>query len=142
MADTLLFVPTYNECENAPRMARELAALPIDADILFVDDNSPDGTGKLLEELKSEISRLIVHHRSGKLGIGTAHAEAIAWAYSQGYKVLVTLDCDFTHSPTDIPAMIKASGCMATIGVKSRMKVFILRLCGRTLVARKNDLPS
>ena len=109
MADTLLFVPTYNERDNAPRMARELAALPIDADILFVDDNSPDGTGKLLEELKSEISRLIVHHRSGKLGIGTAHAEAIAWAYSQGYKVLVTLDCDFTHSPTDIPTMIKAS---------------------------------
>lgn len=109
MADTLLFVPTYNERDNAPRMARELAALPIDADILFVDDNSPDGTGKLLEELKSEIPRLTVHHRSGKLGIGTAHAEAIAWAYSQGYKILVTLDCDFTHSPSDIPAMIKAS---------------------------------
>ena len=109
MAEILLFVPTYNECDNAPRMARELAALPLDADILFVDDNSPDGTGKLLEDIKKEIPRLIVHHRSGKLGIGTAHAEAIAWAYQQRYKILVTLDCDFTHSPADIPAMIHAA---------------------------------
>jgi dolichol-phosphate mannosyltransferase len=52
MPDTLLFVPTYNERDNAPRMARELVALALDADVLFVDDNSPDGTGKLLEELK------------------------------------------------------------------------------------------
>ena len=109
MSEILIFVPTYNECDNAPRMARELAALPIAADILFFDDNSPDGTGKLLEEIKKEISRLIVHHRSGKLGIGTAHSEAIAWAYQKGYKILVTLDCDFTHSPADIPAMIRAA---------------------------------
>jgi len=109
MSELLIFVPTYNECDNAPRMARELAALPLDADILFVDDNSPDGTGKLLDEIKKEIPRLIVHHRSGKLGIGTAHAEAIAWAYQKGYKTLVTLDCDFTHSPSDIPAMIRAT---------------------------------
>lgn len=109
MAEILLFIPTYNECDNAPRMARELAALPLDADILFVDDNSPDGTGKLLEDIKKEIPQLIVHHRSGKLGIGTAHAEAIAWAYQQQYKILVTLDCDFTHSPSDIPAMIRAT---------------------------------
>ena len=119
MPDTLIFVPTYNERDNAPRMARELAALPLDADILFVDDNSPDGTGKLLEELKKEIPRLIVHHRSGKLGIGTAHSEAIAWAYHQKYKTLVTLDCDFTHSPADIPSMIGAAQ-NADIAVGSR----------------------
>jgi dolichol-phosphate mannosyltransferase len=119
MAEILLFVPTYNECDNAPRMARELAELPLDADILFVDDNSPDGTGKLLEDIKKEIPRLIVHHRSGKLGIGTAHAEAIAWAYQQRYKILVTLDCDFTQSPADIPAMIGATE-KADIAVGSR----------------------
>ena len=119
MPDTLLFVPTYNERDNAPRMARELVALALDADVLFVDDNSPDGTGKLLEELKKEIPRLIVHHRSGKLGIGTAHSEAIAWAYSQKYKTLVTLDCDFTHSPADIPSMIGAAQ-NADIAVGSR----------------------
>jgi dolichol-phosphate mannosyltransferase len=119
MPDTLIFVPTYNERDNAPRMARELVALALDADVLFVDDNSPDGTGKLLEELKKEIPRLIVHHRSGKLGIGTAHSEAIAWAYSQKYKTLVTLDCDFTHSPADIPSMIGAAQ-NADIAVGSR----------------------
>lgn len=119
MPETLLFVPTYNERDNAPRMARELAALAVDADILFVDDNSPDGTGNLLEELKKEIPRLLVHHRSGKLGIGTAHSEAIAWAYSQKYKTLVTLDCDFTHAPADIPSMIAAAQ-NADIAVGSR----------------------
>jgi dolichol-phosphate mannosyltransferase len=119
MSELLIFVPTYNERDNAPRMARELAALPLDADFLFVDDNSPDGTGKLLDEIKKEIPRLIVHHRSGKLGIGTAHAEAISWAYQKGYKILVTLDCDFTHSPADIPTMIGATE-KADIAVGSR----------------------
>lgn len=119
MSELLIFVPTYNECDNAPRMARELATLPLDADILFVDDNSPDGTGKLLEDIKKEIPRLIVHHRSGKLGIGTAHSEAIAWAYQHKYKILVTLDCDFTHSPTDIPSMIGATE-KADLAVGSR----------------------
>jgi dolichol-phosphate mannosyltransferase len=109
MPDTLLFVPTYNERDNAPRMARELADLGLDADILFVDDNSPDGTGALLDALRTEIPRLRVHHRAGKLGIGSAHAETIAWAYSEGYTRLVSLDCDFTHSPRDIPTLLAAA---------------------------------
>ena len=100
-------------------MACELAALPLDADVLFTDDNSPDGTGKLLEELKKEIPRLVVRHRPGKLGIGSAHADAISWAYGKGYKVLVTLDCDFTHSPSDIPTMIDAARS-ADLAVGSR----------------------
>ena len=106
MSNTLIFIPTYNERENAPRMAREISALQLDADILFVDDNSPDGTGKLLDQLTSELPRLIVHHRQSKLGIGSAHSQAIKWAYSKGYKTLVTLDCDYTHSPSDISAML------------------------------------
>lgn len=103
---TLIFVPTYNERDNAPRMAGELAALGLDADLLFVDDNSSDGTGQLLDALRPEIPRLTVRHRAGKLGIGSAHSEAISWAYDQGYQVLVSLDCDFTHSPSDIPEML------------------------------------
>lgn len=105
---TLIFIPTYNESENAPRMCAEIHKLGLDADVLFVDDNSPDGTGKSLEAFKAKFPRLIVHHRSGKLGIGSAHFEAIEWAYDQGYEVMVTLDCDFTHSPSDIPKMIDA----------------------------------
>ena len=123
----LIFVPTYNERDNAPRMARELAALGLDADLLFVDDNSPDGTGSLLDALKSEIPRLTVHHRTGKLGIGSAHAEAIQWAYRQGYTTLVSLDCDFTHSPGDIPAMLHEAETH-DVAVGSRW-------------ARKNSLP-
>lgn len=102
----LIFVPTFNERDNAPRMAKAIAELGLDADILFVDDNSPDGTGRLLDDLRAEIPRLLVHHRSGKLGIGSAHAGAIAWAYDQGYTTMVTLDCDFTHNPGDIPRLL------------------------------------
>jgi dolichol-phosphate mannosyltransferase len=106
---TLIFVPTYNESKNAPRLCAEVDNLGLDSDILFVDDNSPDGTGAVLESLKAQYPRLIVHHRTGKLGIGSAHAEAIRWAYDQGYTVLLTMDGDFSHSPADIPAMLKAA---------------------------------
>jgi dolichol-phosphate mannosyltransferase len=108
-------------------MAREIAALGLDADILFVDDSSPDSTADLLDALKPEIPRLIIRRRAGKFGIGSAHAEAIAWAYEQGYTTLVSLDCDFTHSPTDISAMIDTvRRCDVAVG--SRW-------------ARKNSLP-
>jgi dolichol-phosphate mannosyltransferase len=117
MPDLLIFVPTYNEFENAPQMARELAALGLEADLLFVDDNSPDGTGKRLESLRAEIPQLLVQHRPGKQGIGSAHAETISWAYEQGYKTLVSLDCDFTHSPKDIPKLLQAAtDCDLAVG--------------------------
>ena len=105
---TLIFIPTYNERENAPRICEEIFAMGLDADVLFIDDNSPDGTGDAIEVLKPKHPRLIVRHRTGKLGIGSAHAEAIEWAYEKGYCRLVTLDCDFTHSPSDIPSLISA----------------------------------
>lgn len=108
LSKTLIFIPTYNESGNAPRMCEEIHKLGLDADVLFVDDNSPDGTGKLLDQLTPRFPRLIVHHRSGKLGIGSAHFDAIQWAYAQGYERMVTMDCDFTHSPSDIPKMIQA----------------------------------
>ena len=117
MDKILIFVPTFNERDNAPRMVEEIHHLGLDADVLFVDDNSPDGTGRALEEIKPKFPRLIVQHRSGKLGVGSAHAEAIEWAYEQGYNLLVTLDCDFTHSPTDIPALLeKLKTCDIVLG--------------------------
>jgi dolichol-phosphate mannosyltransferase len=106
--ETLIFVPTYNERDNAERMVRELAALRLDADMLFMDDGSPDGTGDILDALAVEIPRLTVIHRAGKQGIGSAHAEAISRAYDQGYDRLITLDCDFTHKPTDIFKLLEA----------------------------------
>jgi dolichol-phosphate mannosyltransferase len=114
---TLVFVPTYNERDNALRMCVAINEIGLDADILFMDDNSPDGTGRLLEELKSRFPRLIVRHRTGKLGLGSAHLEAIQWAYDHDYQVLVTMDGDFTHSPSDIPTLISAARqCDLSIG--------------------------
>jgi len=116
-ADTLIFIPTYNERDNAPAMCEEVHKLGLDADVLFMDDHSPDGTGEALEAIKPRFPRLMVHHRAGKLGIGTAHFEAIQWAYDQGYRILVTLDCDFTHSPKDIPELIStAANCDIVVG--------------------------
>ena len=114
---TLIFIPTYNERENAPRMCEEVHQLGLDADVLFVDDHSPDGTGDVLDSLKTRFPRLVIQHRPGKLGIGSAHLDAIGWAYDQKYEQLVTMDCDFSHSPSDIPAMIEAAGdCDVSIG--------------------------
>jgi dolichol-phosphate mannosyltransferase len=116
---TLIVVATYNEADNAPLMCEQIAQLALDADVLFVDDNSPDGTGRILEALKPRYPRLLVRHRAGKLGVGSAHREAIDWAYDQGYRTLVTMDGDFSHSPADIPAMIEAVEC-CDVSVASR----------------------
>ena len=102
-------VPTYNERDNAPQMVADIGALGLDADVLFVDDDSPDGTGDLLEALRADHPRLTVMHRAGKNGIGSAHLDGIAHAYRGGYEQLVTLDCDFSHSPKDIAAFLSAA---------------------------------
>ncbi len=87
-------------------MYQELRALGLDSDIVFLDDNSPDGTGQMLDELAKSDPRLFVIHRPGKLGIGSAHQTGIRWAYDRGYETLVTMDCDFTHSPSDVPRFL------------------------------------
>jgi len=106
---TLIFVPTYNERDNVRPMLAELAVHAPTADYVFMDDNSPDGTGDILDELAAKEPRLKVIHRAGKLGIGGAHLQGIAYAYDHGYDTLVTLDCDFTHSPADIPLLLRQS---------------------------------
>jgi dolichol-phosphate mannosyltransferase len=116
---TLVLVPTYNEQDNAPRMVAAIDALGLDADVLFVDDASPDGTGTLLEALRARHPRLSVRHRSGKNGIGSAHLEGIGYAYEAGYTRLVTLDCDFSHNPADIPRFLQESDA-ADVVVGSR----------------------
>jgi dolichol-phosphate mannosyltransferase len=106
---TLIFIPTYNERDNVRAMCAELLALGLDADVLFCDDSSPDGTGQILDELAQRHKRVQVMHRPGKQGIGSAHLDGIALAYARGYTRLVTLDCDFTHSPSLIPRFLEAS---------------------------------
>jgi|CXWL01.1.fsa_nt_gi dolichol-phosphate mannosyltransferase len=117
LGKTLIFIPTYNERDNAEQMARQILALGLDADVLFMDDHSPDGTGEILDALAKEQPRLTVAHRSGKLGIGSAHQDAIARAYAQGYQTLITMDCDFTHPPSYIrDFMSAAEGVDVVIG--------------------------
>jgi dolichol-phosphate mannosyltransferase len=99
----LFFIPTYNESENVRIIYKLLKGVPLaySFDVLFVDDNSPDGTGKILEEMKLSDPSLYVLHRQGKSGIGSAHKAGIKWAYDNQYDTLITLDCDLTHTPDD-----------------------------------------
>ena len=106
----LLMVPTYNERDNVVTLCERFADLRVPLDILFIDDNSPDGTGAVLDELATRSSAMTVLHRQGKLGIGTAHQAGIAWAYSHGYRVLITMDADFSHDPAYVPAFLAAAG--------------------------------
>ncbi len=102
---TLVFIPTYNEHGNVANICEQILALETGADVLFLDDNSPDGTGDVLDQLAGKHPKVFVIHRSGKLGIGSAHLDGINWAYDREYERLITMDCDFTHSPADIVKM-------------------------------------
>lgn len=116
---TLIFIPTYNEAENAERLCRELTALNLGANILFCDDGSPDGTGEIIDRLAAESSHVRALHRPGKSGIGSAHQDGIRYAYEHGYDTLVTMDCDFTHQPADVQRLLdisRTSGRVVAIG--------------------------
>lgn len=115
----LIFIPTYNEHDNIDTMVNQLLDLQLGLDLLFVDDNSPDGTGKLLEALALKNENVFVEHRSSKLGIGSAHIYGINWAFDKGYDYLITMDCDFTHSPDYINQFL-AQAQTADIVVGSR----------------------
>ena len=103
---TLLMVPTYNERENVEVLYRQLRALDLDVDLLFIDDRSPDGTGAILDGLAATDPRVRVMHRPGKAGVGSAHLAGIRDAYARGYGTLITMDADLTHSPTLIPLFV------------------------------------
>ena len=115
----LIAIPTYNERENLEPLYRRIRELSVQAELLIVDDNSPDGTGKFADQLAAQDRSLRVIHRTGKLGIGSAHRDIIRWAYSHGYQRLLTMDSDFTHQPEDIPSFLIASGeCDVIIGTR------------------------
>ena len=100
--------PTYNEAENLPRLVSALFALPLDLHVLVVDDNSPDGTGKIADEIASQDSRLQVIHRSGKLGLRTAYLSAFQHLMDMDWvDVIVQMDADFSHDPAELTAMVE-----------------------------------
>ena len=110
MSRTLVFAATYNEKNNVVPLVARITAAASDADILIVDDDSPDGTGPLLDELARANHRLMVIHRPGKLGLGSAHQLAMLCAMQNGYDFLVTMDADLSHDPADIPRLLQALG--------------------------------
>ncbi len=109
MNNLLIFIPTYNEAENVNIIYQMIKSLQlrISYDILFLDDNSPDGTGIIIDKLAKEDTHLFTIHRAGKQGIGSAHQVGIDWAYNNNYDSLITMDCDLTHSPEYIVDFFK-----------------------------------
>src|SRR5262249_24410564 len=105
MPRALIVVPTYNERDNVREIAgRLLAALA--TDLLFVDDNSPDGTGGVLDELAAGQPRVHVMHRAGKLGLGTAYIEGFGWGLARGFDYLFEMDADGSHDPKYLPQIL------------------------------------
>src|ERR1700743_531978 len=109
MNQTLIIVPTYNERENLPRMAQKLLSLSVAVDVLVVDDNSPDGTGKIADELATKFPQINVLHRTEKNGLGRAYIAGFKWALAKDYEFIFEMDCDFSHDPEEIPNFLKAA---------------------------------
>lgn len=102
----LVTLCTYNERENLPDLIREIHGVAPQVDILVTDDNSPDGTGELVDQLAAADPRIHVLHRAGKLGLGTATLAGFQYAIEQGYELLVNMDADFSHHPRYLPSLI------------------------------------
>jgi dolichol-phosphate mannosyltransferase len=105
----LVIVPTYNERDNLPVLVQRVMGLPMEVDLLIVDGNSPDGTGKLAEELSAKQPRLKVLHEKEKKGLGRAYCEAFKWALERDYEFIFEMDGDFSHNPDDIPRFVAAA---------------------------------
>jgi len=109
MNKTLVVVPTYNERGNLRPLAQRLLALPTPVDLLVVDDNSPDGTGKLADELAAQYRSIHALHRTEKGGLGRAYVAGFRWALERNYEFIFELDGDFSHNPDDIPMFLEAA---------------------------------
>lgn len=104
----LVALATYNEAENLPGLVDEILRLMPTANILVIDDNSPDGTGKWCDERAAAEPRLACLHRPGKLGLGSATIAGMRWALDKDYEVFVSLDADWSHDPAHVPDLVTA----------------------------------
>ena len=105
----LVLIPTYNERENIGRFLEHFRTSGVSAHLLFVDDNSPDGPGDILDRIVEQNSYIYVIHRPAKLGVGSAHVRGLRWAYENNYQLLITMDCDGTHLAKDIKRFVEKS---------------------------------
>ncbi|MBL4637292.1 MAG: polyprenol monophosphomannose synthase [Kofleriaceae bacterium] len=119
-AGAIICIPTFNERENLPLIVPAvLEALP-EANILVVDDNSPDGTGDLADEIANQDSRVHVLHREGKKGLGKAYLAAFEWALERDYEFIFEFDADFSHKPEYLPGLLELLRTEADVVVGSR----------------------
>ncbi|MGB3764639.1 MAG: polyprenol monophosphomannose synthase [Ornithinimicrobium sp.] len=114
-----IMLPTYNEIQNLTGMVRRLRANVPEATIVVLDDNSPDGTGALADDLAAADSQVQVVHRPRKEGLGRAYMQGMGWARSHGYQVAVQIDADGSHQPEQLPSLIRA-GSQADVVIGSR----------------------
>lgn len=109
MQDALVIIPTFNEKDNVLPISEAVLAGSPRFDILFVDDNSPDGTGKILDVMSMENPRVHVLHRTDKQGLGRAYIAGFRWALERHYAFILEMDADFSHAPSDVPALLEAA---------------------------------
>ena len=107
MSRAIVVIPTYNEAENLPLLVPEVLAQDERLEILVVDDDSPDGTGKLADEIAAEDPRVRVLHRSAKQGLGAAYRAGLARALELDADIVIQMDCDFSHPPSVLPEMLR-----------------------------------
>ncbi len=109
MSNTIVIVPTYNERENLPNVVARVMAIGVNVHMLVVDDNSPDGTGQMADEIAAKNPAVHVLHRSEKNGLGRAYCAGFTWALERGYEFIFEMDGDLSHNPDDIPAFLAAA---------------------------------
>lgn len=120
MNPALVIIPTYNERDNLEAITRAVLAADPRVDVLVVDDNSPDGTGLLADDLAKELPRVKVLHREKKEGLGRAYLHAFRWALEHGYQYVLEMDADFSHDPKYLPQLIDEAEHGADLVLGSR----------------------
>ncbi len=120
MKQALVVIPTYNERDNIEAITKAALAADPRVDVLIVDDNSPDGTGQLADQLAAKEPRVQVLHREKKEGLGKAYLHAFRWGLEHGYQRLIEMDADFSHDPKYLPQFLDAADAGADVVVGSR----------------------
>lgn len=105
----IVIIPTYNEQENARNIIYSVLGSDARAEVLIVDDNSPDGTGDIVAAIEQENPRVHLLRRAGKLGLGTAYRDGFRWALARDYEYIMEMDADFSHDPAHIPKFLEAA---------------------------------
>ena len=120
MNNRVVIIPTYNEKENIENIIRYVVGLTPEFDILIIEDNSPDGTGDIVEKLQQELPQLHMIRRAGKLGLGTAYITGFKWSLAHGYEYIFEMDADFSHNPDDLVKLYEACSTGADMSIGSR----------------------